>query len=167
MNKLVASYGIVIAISVGIPFHEILPCGISRKCKSQDNLTFHNNYKMDKPYKSTLPRSVSSSVSILWSLRGVFLFSFFSFLFFSTLLPNLSFSVALSLRILHFLFLKRRTPYWWQAYDVSWSQGSPTTSTTWVNIGRVTAVKPDQRKQRLWWCSSEVDQVLRKVILVS
>ena len=166
MNKLVASYGIVIVISVGIPFHELLPCGISRKCKSQDSLTFHNNYKMDKPYKSTLPGSVSSSVSILWSLRGVFLFSFFSFLFFSPLLPNLYFSVALYLRIIHFIFLKRRTLYWWLAYDGSWYQGSPNTSTTWVNIGRVTAVKSDQRKQRLWWCSNAVGQVLCKVILV-
>ena len=81
MNKLVASYGIVIVISVGIPFHELLPCGISRKCKSQDSLTFHNNYKMDKHYQGAyLPQSLYYGASEGYSFLA-FSLSFSSLLF--------------------------------------------------------------------------------------
>ena len=39
--------------------------------KSQTGLTCHNNYKIDKLYRSTLPRGLSSLVPVLRSLRGV------------------------------------------------------------------------------------------------
>ena len=43
---------ILTVISFGINSHEPFPCGLIRQSKSQASLTFHNDYKMDKPYKS-------------------------------------------------------------------------------------------------------------------
>ena len=102
---------ILTVISVGINFHKPLPCDLSRQAKSQASLTFHNDYKTDKPYKSTLLRGISSSVPLLQSLRGVFLLPFLYFLFFFPPPPNLLFSSALVTSVLHFHFLQRRTLY--------------------------------------------------------
>ena len=65
MNKIAASYSILTVISVVVNFCEPLTCDFMRQTKSQASLTFHNDYKMDKHYKTTLPRSVSPSVTLL------------------------------------------------------------------------------------------------------
>ena len=112
MKKLVASESILTVISAGITSHEPFPYDLIRESKSQASLTFHNDYKMDKPYKITLPRGVSSALPRLWSLGGVFLLPFFSFLFFFPPPHNLSFDVACVSIVLHLSLMQRRTLYW-------------------------------------------------------
>ena len=102
-------------------------------------LSFTNDYKMDKPYKSTLQRGISSTVSLLRSFRGVFLLLFFSQLLFFPVLSNLYFAAALDDRFLQFPFLKRLTLYWWQAWGRHCSWGNTITTSTWVKLGRVTS----------------------------
>ena len=101
-------------ISVGITFHEPLPCDLSRKSKYQAILTFHNNLKNDRPYKSTLSRGVSSSVPTLHSFRGVFLIPFLYLLLFFPPIITLYFSAALAASVIHFSVMKILTLYWWQ-----------------------------------------------------
>ena len=75
MNNILAYQRILTVISIGITFHETIPCYLSIQYKSQASLTLYNDYKMDKPYKITLPRGVSSPVTLLQILKGVLIFS--------------------------------------------------------------------------------------------
>ena len=100
-------------ISVGINFYKPLTFDLIGQSKSQAILTFHNDYKMDKTYKITLPRGKSSSVPLLRSLRLVLLLPLFSFLFLFPPPTSLTFSAALDVSVLHFPFLKSLTMYWW------------------------------------------------------